>query len=156
MRALALLVGIVLAAGLPLSIGCGGPHWSLEPPSAFKRYEDSGDLKYITADGVMLKVRDVENYPRADLEFWADALRRHLEARGYALAGETRFQTARGLPGFSADFLLPHGAEDWVLSETLFVVGERIVVIEAAGPYERFRPLAPALRQAYETFTARN
>jgi hypothetical protein len=50
------------------------------------------------------------------------------------------------------EFLLPHGAEDWVLSETLFVVGDRVVLVEAGGPYERFARIEAGLRDALKTF----
>lgn len=146
------VVSLLLLA-LALPAGCGGPPYGLEPPAAFKRYEDAPGLKLITADGVMVKAREVENYPKADLPFWTDAMKRHLEERGYVTkAPETCFQTRRGLKGCTLDFLLPHGAEDWVLSETIFVVGDRIVLVEAAGPYERYARVEAALKGSLVTF----
>lgn len=149
MRA-ALPVLLVLALLLPAA--CGGPQYDLTPPDAFKRYEDDPGLKLITADGVMLKAREVENYPKADLPFWTDALKRHLTERGYVATAETCFDTRHGRKACTLDFLLPHGAEDWVLSETIVVVGDRVVLVEAAGPYERFARVAPALKEALATF----
>jgi hypothetical protein len=46
----------------------------------------------------------------------------------------------------------PYGAEDWVRSETLFVVGDRIVVVEAAGPFGHYQPVEKQLRNALESF----
>ena len=59
---------------------------------------------------------------------------------------------ARGQPGCTLDFLLPWGAEDWLLSVTLFVAGPRILLLESAGPFERFEPVKASLRAAYRTF----
>jgi hypothetical protein len=116
-----------------LLCACGGaPKYQMETPAGFRPFAESEEFRYITADGVMLKGREVENYPAADLPFWADAMQRHLEARGYAFKSKDCFATAAGLNGCTLDFVLPYGTEDWVLSETVFVVGERIVLLEAA------------------------
>lgn len=143
---------LISALALALLAGCGGPAYQLQPPAAFKRYEGSSDFRFITADGVMLKGREVENYPRADLPFWTDALKRHLEARGYTFRAEECFRTERGLDGCTLDFLLPYGAEDWVMSETIFVVDDRIILLESAGPFDRFQPIEQELKASLRTF----
>jgi hypothetical protein len=112
--------------------------YDLTPSTSFREYEDADDLKLVTADGVMVKVRTVENYPEASLEFWTDALSQHLDKQGYAKKSQSCFKTQSGLDGCTLDFLLPHGAEDWVLSETVFVAGDTVYLVEAAGPFERF------------------
>ena len=134
-------------------VACGPPPYTMEAPDALKRFERSDDFRYISADGVMLEAREVENYPEADLDFWADAMKRHMVASGYAVKDERRFETERGLPGHTLELMLPHGAEDWVLSETVFVVGEVIVLVEAAAPFERFAALEEDLAAALKTFT---
>ncbi len=129
-----------------------GPNYQIEAPEAFKRYEE-GKFHWITADGVILRAREVKNYPVAGLSFWVDAMKGHLEKRGYALKAEPRcFETRKKLSGCTLDFLLPHGAEDWVMSETLFVVGERVILLEVAGSYERFSPLEGDLKKAMISF----
>lgn len=143
---------LLVAAAAAALAACGGPRHEMTPPEAFKRYEDVRALKLITADGVMLKAREVENYPKADLPFWTDAMKRHLEERGYVAKSERCFDTAGGRRGCTIDFLLPRGAEDWVLSETLFVVDDRVVLVEAAGPYDRFAKVEADLAKALETF----
>lgn len=133
-------------------LGCSSAPYRMTPPEAFKRFDDTREFKLITADGVMLKAREVDNYPRADLPFWTDAMKRHLEARGYAHSATTCFKTTRGLDGCTLDFLLPRGAEDWVMSETVFVAGERIVLVEAAGPFPRYARVKDELAKAMLTF----
>jgi hypothetical protein len=144
-----LLTVALLTLGLS---ACGGPRYRLEPPDAFKRYEQAEGLRLITTDGVEVSAREVPHYPKADLPFWTDALKRHLLQRGYAFQEQGCFRTAKGLDGCTLDFLLPRGAQDWVLSETLFVLGERLVLVEAAGPFARFAKVAPALKQSLRTF----
>ncbi|MDD5309207.1 MAG: hypothetical protein PHU25_17985 [Deltaproteobacteria bacterium] len=141
----------IALAPLAILAGCA-PAYRMEPPAAFKRFERSGDFKLITADGVMLKAREVDNYPRADLPFWVDAMKRHLAERGYALKSEACFKTEKKLDGCTVDFLLPFGAEDWVLSETIFVKAERVVLVEVAGPFERYAKVEKDLAKALKTF----
>lgn len=148
-KPIAMLVPVLAALALA---ACGPPPYKMELPDSFKRFEEADEYKLITADGVMVKAREVENYPEASLEFWTDALGQHLESQGYLLESEDCFKTQKGLDGCTLDFMLPHGAEDWVLSATLFVVGDEVIVVEAAGPFERFSKVEEELEQAIKTF----
>jgi hypothetical protein len=144
----------VLAVAAAIA-SCGPPPYSMSAPPSFKRFEESHDFKWITADGVMLKAREVDNYPEAPLEFWVDAMSRHMIAQGYVKKGERCFETHEGRKACTADFMLPHGAEDWVLSETVFVVEDDIVLVEAAGPFERYAPVEAELQKALDSFEPR-
>lgn len=143
---------LLLAAGVAAALAACGPTYSMKIPPSFKRYERSGTYRLITADGVMLQAREVDNYPKADLSFWTDALQRHEAQRGYTLQQKECFTTAERLDGCTLDFLVPHGAEDWVLSSTLFVVGDRVVVVETAGPFPRYAKVRDELAAALKTF----
>lgn len=147
-------IGSLLAGAFALLAlaGCAAPY-TMSPPPSFKRFEDAREFKWITADGVMLKAREVDNYPEAPLGFWTDAMTRHMLAQGYAKKGDRCFKTLEGRDGCTVDFLLPHGAEDWVMSETLFVVGDTIVLVEAAGPFDKYAPVEAELEKALETFS---
>jgi cytochrome c-type biogenesis protein CcmE len=145
------IFALPLCAAAALS-ACGPPPYEMQLPQAFKQFEESRDYKLITADGVMLKAREVENYPEAGLEFWTDALQRHLEEQGYVVKSQDCFETTRGLDACTLDFMLPHGAEDWVLSVTLFVVEDEIILVEVAGPYDRFATIEDELDKAIKTF----
>ncbi len=133
---------------LLLALAACGPHHQMQTPTDFVRFEKRSDLAMITADGVRLKSREVRNYPKADLAFWTDALKRHLIARGYAVQRQHAFRTAAGQDANTLEFLLPHGAEDWVLSETILVCGDSVVLVEAAGPFERFARVQKAVDDA--------
>jgi hypothetical protein len=143
-----------LALGLVLCSGCGR-NYDMVVSKSFRSYEESRQLKAITADGVMVKVREVENYPEASLDFWADAMGRHLEQQGYAHKSKECFTTASGIAGCRLDFLLPHGPEDWVLSETLFVSGDTVYLVEAAGPFERYAKVETEYAASLRTFRLR-
>lgn len=143
------VVGLLAFA---LLVGCGGVPFRMNAPPAFKRYEQTDDFRFITADGVRLRGRLLKNGPVADLGFWREALRGHLEKRGYVFQSEACFRTEGGLDGCTLDFLLPYGAEDWVHSETLFVRGDDLMLVEAAGPYTLYTPHKASLQAALRTF----
>jgi len=141
-------IGLLVALG---TLGCNVPY-SMEAPTAFKRYRDNGVFKMTTADGVMLQAREEENYPKADLDFWVDAMGRHLEARGYVLKTKRCFENRSRKAACTLDFVLPYGAEDWAFSETIFVEDDTLVLVEVAGPYERFAKVEADLAEALKTF----
>ncbi len=132
---------------------CGPPPYKMELGDSFKQYDKSRDYKLITAEGVRVGAREVENYPRADLEFWTDALAGHLEERGYVLDSRECFETDADLAGCTLDFALPHGVEDWAFSTTLFVIDDEVIVLEAAAPYDRFAEIEEELDAMVRTFS---
>ena len=138
--------------GLVMAVAACGRPYAMDRPHAFREYTESRDLRLITADGVMLKVRKTDNYPKAALAFWADAMSTHLQEQGYAPKSKLCFKTASGLDGCTLDFLVPHGAQDWALSETLFVVDDDIYLVEVAGPYDRYAQVEKQLAASYKTF----
>jgi hypothetical protein len=142
----------VIAVALTLSAAGCGRGYGMDRPPAFREYTESHHLKLITPDGVMLKVRTVDNYPKAALGFWVDAMKGHLEEQGYASKSKDCFTTQAGLDGCTLDFVVPHGAVDWVMSETLFVVDDDIYVIEVAGPFDRYTKVEKQLGASYRTF----
>ena len=136
-----------------LATACGGVTYTMDAPKQFKRFDDDGVFKYITADGVMMKARQVDNYPKAELSFWKDATQKHLEAVGYIHNSTHCFKTQKGLAGCTLTFALPHGAEDWIFQETIFVVNDTLVLVEAAGEFNRFKAVEPDLEKALKTFS---
>lgn len=137
-----------------LALPACAPTWQMPTPQGFVPFAERDALAFITPDGVRLKQRTVPNYPKAELAFWTDALQRHLVARGYLLHGQKCFATTTGLQGCTSEFIAPHGGEDWVLAQTLYVTGDDLQILEAAGPFARYQAVAPALAKAYEGFGA--
>ncbi len=146
------LLRIVLAMTFCAATLPGCTKYKMTVPDGFRQYQDSGEFKMITADGVMLKGREVDNYPKADLPFWTDALKRHMRERGYEFKSVDCFKTKSGLDGCALEFMLPNAGEDWVLSECMFVIDDRIILLESAGPYARYAKVEKSLHEAYRTF----
>lgn len=132
--------------------GCARAPYTMDAPEAFKRYEKRRDFHMITADGVVLQAREVKNYPRASLSFWKDAMSKHMEQQGYTLTSAACFTTNKGLKGCTLTLMLPHGPEDWTLAETIFVVDKKIIIVEVAGEFTRYKAVEAFLEKALKTF----
>lgn len=141
---------VVLALALVITAGCG-PVFNLKPPAAFARFKSGDTNRWITADGVRLRVRQLDNSPKATLSFWTEALAGHLKRRGYVQKSKRCFKTSHQLPGCTLNHMLATGTGEWVMSTTVFVIDDRIVLVEAVGPWQRWKPyqaqLAEAVRQ---------
>jgi len=148
-----MLRGVLLLLLVTLS-ACGSA-WQMQTPTGFVPFRDKSGPAFITADGVRCSLRTEDNYPKADLAFWTDALQRHLVARGYLLHGQQCFKTTAGLDGCTSEFVVPHGGEDWVFAQTIYVTDDELQILEAAGPFDRYKKVAPALQEAYLTFAAK-
>ncbi len=135
-----------------LSVVSCKPPYTMETPQSFKKYEKSRDFKMITADGVMLKARQTDNYPKGSLQFWTDAMEKHLIERGYLKKTKECFKTKNRQDGCTVTFVLPYGTEDWTFSQTIFVVNDVIVIVEAAGPFDRYQKVEAEISAALRTF----
>jgi len=143
-----LLLCVTLAT---VAIGCSTV-FNLKAPEGFARFESGDKNRWITADGVRMRVREVDNKPKANLQFWTEALADHLKRRGYMNKGQRCFKTTQGLDACTLNQLLARGTDDWVMSVTVMVVKERIILVEVVGPWARWKRHEPALHRAVMAF----
>ena len=86
---------------------------SVTPPSGFAVYDDPDIVRAVSPEGVRFRVHYEDHEPAQSLEFWREALRRHLERSGYGLLEEEAFSAPAG-DGALFEWVAPVGAEDWV------------------------------------------
>ena len=133
-------------------VGCASA--SLDAPAGFARLDASDEFAWraVSADGVVLAVRDVPNRPEANLAFWSHTVDERLRVRGYARDGEAREVRNRdGVAG--TQFRYDRDEEGrahryWV---TVFVRGSHVYVVEAGGDRETFDPARDAVERAVAT-----
>lgn len=140
-----------LALLLVVAAGCT-PRHNLSLPGAFARYDHGDPNRWVTAEGVVLRAREVEDPPKATLAFWTEALVHHLERRGYRVSKPVPFRTNGGVEAQRIDALTHRGAEDWLLVTALYVVGERLLLVEATGPWTQLQPMDASLQKALAGF----
>jgi len=123
-----LLLMLVLA-----TTACNTLKIKQEIPPSFALYaKESTAIRMITAEGVMYRVRSVENNPKADLAFWQKAIKTHMLDSGYVFQSESEI-AARDQNGYLLNLAAPVGASDYLYSIALFVHNKSIILIESAG-----------------------
>jgi hypothetical protein len=120
------------------------------PPEGFAVYDDPEVVRAVSPEGVRFRVRYEAHEPEQTLEFWREALRRHLERSGYGLLEEESFSAAAG-EGALFEWVAPVGTEDWVYLIAVVPAGDQLIVAEAAGPAELYRGRRRAIAESLES-----
>jgi len=126
----------LLFAPLLLALAC--THGAkVSAPDGFAELEPGEEYSYraTSASGVVIGVRTEDNDPNGNLEFWTAALDYKLQKAGYAPMDKaaSKVKSDAGMDGRRLRYEIqrngrPH--EYWV---TVFVAGDSVVVVEAAG-----------------------
>jgi len=120
-----------------------------EPPEGFSAWKRRGRYRAASPDNVMFRIRSVKHKPKADLEFWREAVRNRMRDAGYRLIDEADV-TASGTEGAMLELAAPIGSEDWSYLVAMFPRGRRIVLVEAAGEVSAFAERREAIVDAVE------
>ena len=134
-----------------------GPTGQLKGPDAFARYEDAKPhFKAISADGIRMQTRRVDNRPSGNVELWLDSVRVHLKHEGYRIVEEGEVAVRDGgRSGRRLTALYRFAEQDYVYMVTLFVRGDYVFLVEAAGPYALFTARKQDIEASLSTFQAR-
>jgi hypothetical protein len=135
--------------------GCVTPKGVLDTPTGFAPYRDGELYTIVSPEHVVARVRTAGNDPAQSLEFWAQALKRHLSLAGYALTGDGAFESPAG-DGVYFEWVAPVGREDFGYLTAIAVAGEAIIIVEAAGPYELYRTYRERLAESLSTLALRD
>lgn len=120
------------------------------PPTGFAVYDEAEIVRAVSPEGVRFRVHYEPHEPEQSLEFWQEALRRHLDRSGYGLLFEATFSAVSG-DGVLFEWVAPVGAEDWVYLTAVVPAGDRLIVAEAAGPSELYSERREAIRGSLES-----
>jgi hypothetical protein len=138
-RALAALLALAAAA-------CAGRPFHIATAAGFVELEDQGPTyayRAIAPEGVAVAVRVVPAKGGGDLSFWTDAVTlRMRQESGYALLATRDVRSADGTPGRELDFGHDEEQKPFEYRVRLFVVKDRLYVVECGGakePMERRR-----------------
>jgi hypothetical protein len=132
--------------------GSPAPRVSLRPPAGYAEAGAARDGSYraLSPEGLPFRLRSFRNEPAKDLAFWTEALKSHLAKEGYRANGEGRSFQAGNLPGSVQEWVVPYGQESYLYLTALLVTGDRILLIEAGGPYKLFVEYRPSLQESLE------
>ena len=120
-----------------------------EPPEGFSAWKKARRYRAASPDNVMLRIRGVRHKPKADLEFWREAVRNRMADAGYRVIDEGLIE-ASGREGATIELAAPLGTQDWSYLIALFPRGRSLVLVEAAGEVSTFDARRDAIVQAIE------
>lgn len=148
----ALLAGAVLAPVLLALVSCATIGLSVSRPEGFAEEASPREYRAISPEGLMYRVRTVENYPPKDLAFWSEALRNHLSREGYHMIGQgERFTDTRQQEGMLYEWGVRYGPEDHIYLTAILVFGDRIAVAEAGGEHVTYRKYRDRLLESLKS-----
>ncbi len=124
----------LLAAALFLLVPLGsvacGPSAKLTAPAGFAHVDGEYDDRISSARGVVIGARVEKNEPKANLEFWVEAIDLRLQQRGYVAKGAPAdVKSKSGIPGKALRYDYG-GKKYWV---DVYATDQRIILVEATG-----------------------
>lgn len=138
LRALRTLASVALVA----TASACGHGFEAKTPSGFVELEEDSMHAYraVTADGLVIAVREIEHDPKGEMSFWKSAIENELRRRGgYALLGERDVKTSSGLSGKELRFGHDEGQKPHEYVITLFVTDDWLYLLEAGGTEEQMK-----------------
>ena len=141
----------LVALTLALAAGCGAS-FDMSTPGGFVELDDDAyDYRATNADGVVIAVRELDNDPRGDLEFWAGAVDAKLRRR-YSAQSVHEIETDRGLAGVQIRYLHHRNGRPHHYWATIFVTADTVYLLEAGGDHEFFDANRDTVEQTISSF----
>jgi len=143
------------AVCLALALGACSP-LSVELPEGFAELQGRGrTFRAVSPEGMLLRVRLLDNHPAKELAFWSEALSGHLLKEGYRANGQAVEFASGGGTGVLYEWAAPYGNESYLYLTALVVSRRRIALAEAAAPYPVFVRHRQALRDSLQNLRLR-
>ena len=123
----------LLLVPLAIATAACGPSAKLAAPAGFAHVDGDYDDRVTSPRGVVVGARIERNQPRANLEFWAEAIDLRLRAQGYTAEAPKAVKARNGIPGRSLRYTYWDGTRQnryWV---DVFATDQRVILVEAAG-----------------------
>ena len=126
------LLALLLVPAALASVACG-PSAKLSPPPGFAHVDGDYDDRITSPRGVVVGARALPNKPRANLEFWTEAIDLRMRARGYAPEATADVKSDAGVPGRGLRYTFFDGQRETRYWVDVFATDQRVVLVEAAG-----------------------
>jgi hypothetical protein len=143
------VLAVTVAATLACASGCSTSA-RLDTPSGFATLGHDATFRYraTSARGVVLAARAEKNELRANTEFWAESIDLRLSGAGYVKRSEQAVKSRGGLEGKQLRYTLTRNAREHRYWVTVFVKGDHVVLVEAAGDTAHFAPAEATVERA--------
>jgi len=125
-------------------------------PAGFVELDDQQpnyDYRAVSADGVVIAVREIKHDPKGSSEFWVTAIRNQMrDTAGYALIEEKKVTTRSGLQGTQLKFGHDQDGVTMLYDVTIFVTKKYIFLLEFGGTKDEMTRNAANLAKVVENF----
>jgi hypothetical protein len=131
-----------------LAAGCSG----YRLPAGYVKVDPPYDARFkaVSAEGSALIYRTEENPENGNLTFWEKAVTNRLvDVGGYQRTDRQDIHNQNGTPGVELTFAHAQVGVDYLYVLALYVRGNRVHVLEAAGPKDKFTADLPAIHKAF-------
>ena len=124
---------------------------AVETPDGFAALDTEDQYAAMSPEGMIYRVRIVENEPAQNLDFWSEALKNHLEQEGYvSVSAETTF-AAGSIDGSYTEWTVPYGNETYKYLTAIVAAGETLAVVELSGRHDVYDGYRAAVSDSLET-----
>lgn len=116
--------------------------------------QDLYDYRATTADGLVIGVRELDNEPQGELDFWARAIENQLRNNGgYALLETREIKSKDGVTGKQFRFGHDEGKTPHLYYVAVFVTPDTIQLVEIGGTKELVTKHAAEVDYAVANFS---
>ena len=136
---------VLSLAAAPIVTGCGPASGLSSAPDGFARLGgDQFDDRVGSATGVVVATRVVPNEPKANLDFWTQAIDLRLQQRGYVRTDAPKdVKSTSGLAGRSLHYTYNDGTRENRYFLDVYATSRRILLVEATGATADFDASLP-------------
>jgi hypothetical protein len=125
---------------------------SLKKPEGFAEQRVGNEYYAISPEGTLFRARSIRNYPEKSLDFWAKAVKKHLEDEGYQFIKEEGFDALKK-PGVLFQWGAPYGRDNYIYLTAIIVSGDKIGIAEAACEFSLFAGYRDSLFASIKSIT---
>lgn len=144
---------VFASAALLLTLSCATV-FHVSVPGGFALVEEGERFLAVSPEGLRFRVRQEENYPQKDVDFWSGALKRQLEEEGYHPgAGGDFFECPAGR-GFYIEWNVPYGGETYTYMTGIVPSGDTIYLAEAAAEHTIYAAYQEEIVKSLESISS--
>jgi hypothetical protein len=103
-------------------------------PEGFAEYKREGkQIKAISADGVVIKVKMIKNDPHGNSPMWMESVNLYLKSKGYKKLTSREISARSSLKGIYTEYIYRHYGRNYIYSLTLFADSDQLYLVESGG-----------------------